>query len=249
MADNFLQQLLVPSFQELLHLGHELVSDRAINYPMVIADAEVHHRANGDRVVAVFVGNHHRLLLDAAHAHDGNLRLVDDRHAELGAKDARVGDSEGSTLHLVWLQLLGAGALAEIADSALQADKAPLFGILHHGHDEPPIESNRDTQIDRGVVMDVVAFHRRVDDGELANAVYHGAREERREGELVAGGLLELRFHPFAQLYDARDIHLKDTVHVGAGALRQHHVLGNLLAHYRHGYDFARRHTCDGLQR
>src|ERR1700732_2484068 len=39
---------------------------------------------------------------------------------------------------------------------------------------------------------------------------------------------------------DACHIHLENRVDVGAGALGFHHALGNLLAHRRHGHDFAR---------
>src|SRR5580700_608489 len=216
---------------------------------MVVADAEMHHGADGDGVVAVFVGDDDGLLDDSADAHDGDLRLVDDRHAELGSKDAWVGDGEGATLHFVGLELLGAGALAEVADGALQSDEAALLGVLDHGNDQSPVEGYRDAEVDGRVVADVVAFHRRIDDGELAQSVNRGAREERREGQLAAGRLLELPFHLFAQLDDAGDVDFEDSVHVGAGALRHQHVLGNLLAHGAHGHEFAGSDTSDGLER
>src|SRR5271165_838278 len=108
----FLEQLFVPVLEELLHFHHELVGDRAIDDAMVVADAEVHHGADGDGVVAVLVGDDHWLLDDAAHAHDRDLRLVDDRHAEFGAENARVGDGERAALHLVRLELLAAGTIS-----------------------------------------------------------------------------------------------------------------------------------------
>src|SRR5450755_734508 len=174
-----LQQLFVPVLEELLDFDHELVGHRAIDDAMVVADAEVHHGANGDRIVAVLVGEHYRLLDDSADAQDRNLRLVDDRHAELGAEDSRVGDGERATLHLVGLELFGTGALAKIGDGALQADETALLGVLDHGHDQSPVESDRDAEIDRGVVSNVVAFHQEIHDGPLAQAVHDGAREER----------------------------------------------------------------------
>jgi len=51
--------------------------------------------------------------------------------------------------------------------------------------------------------------HRRVDDGPLANTVNHGAGEEWRVGELVAGGLLKLGFLALANFDDARDVDSK----------------------------------------
>src|ERR1022692_2513096 len=130
-----LQQLFAPVLQELLHLGHELVGHRSVNDAMVIANAEVHHRTDGDGVIAVLVGNHDRLFQDSAHAQNRNLRLIDDGHPEFSAKNAGVGDGERPTLHFVGLQLLGAGTLAEVGDGALQSHEAALFGVLDDGHD------------------------------------------------------------------------------------------------------------------
>ena len=215
---------------------------------MVVADAEMHHGADGDGIVAVFVGDDDGLLDDPADAHDRDLRLVDDRHAELGAEDSRVGDGEGATLDFVGLELLGASALAEIADGALQSDKAALLGVLDHGHDQSPVEGDGDAEVDGRVIADVVAFHRGVDDGELAQSVNGGAGEERGERELAARRLLELAFHLFAQFDDAGDVNLEDSMHVSAGALGHQHVLGDLLAHGGHGHDFAGSDASYGLQ-
>ena len=101
-----------------------------------------------------------RLLGDTANAHDRHLWLVDDRHAELGSEDARVGDGERSALYLVGLELLGAGTFAEIGDGALQADEAALLGVLDDGDNESPVEGDGDAEVDGRVVADVVAFHR-----------------------------------------------------------------------------------------
>ena len=79
--------------------------------------------------------------------------------------------------------------------------------------------------------------------------MHHGAREEGRERELVAGGLLELRLHVLAQFHDAGHVHFKDAMHVRAGALRYHHALGDFLAHDRHGHHLAGGHAGHRLQR
>src|ERR1022692_3148767 len=49
-------------------------------------------------------------------------------------------------------------------DGALQAHEAALLGVFHHGHDEAPVQRDRDTKIDGSVIVDVLAFHRRIDD-------------------------------------------------------------------------------------
>jgi hypothetical protein len=85
----------VPGFQHALELAHELAGVGAVDEAVVEAQAEVLHRANRDGVVALGVGQHHRLLAQAADGQNRRLRLVDDGRAELAAEDAGVGQREG----------------------------------------------------------------------------------------------------------------------------------------------------------
>ena len=65
----------------LLDVGHELVGDGAVDQSVVVAERQVRHRPDRDRVV-----DDDRPLLDRADAENRHLRLVDDRHAELRAE-------------------------------------------------------------------------------------------------------------------------------------------------------------------
>ena len=56
---------------------------------MVVAEREIHHRADDDLAV-----HGDRALLDGVHAEDAALRRIEDRRAEQGAVDAAVGDGE-----------------------------------------------------------------------------------------------------------------------------------------------------------
>src|SRR5579864_6885896 len=98
------------------------------------------YRTDRDRIVSFFVGDDERLLGDAAYAHNRRVRLVDDGQAEDGSELAWVGHGEGGTLYVFWFQLLGAGALAEVGDAALQAEKVEISGVLEDGNNESPIE-------------------------------------------------------------------------------------------------------------
>src|SRR5215472_6736726 len=101
-----LEQLFVPVLQEFLHVGHELVGDSAIDNAMVVADAEMHHGADGNGFVPVLVGHNDGLFDDSTDAHNRDLRLIDDGHAEFGSEDAGVRDGEGSALNLFGLSFL-----------------------------------------------------------------------------------------------------------------------------------------------
>src|SRR5579859_1356169 len=200
----------------------------------------MNYGADGDGVVAVFVGDDQRLLRDSAYTHYGRVRLVDDGEAEDGTELAGVGDGEGGAFDVFGLELLGAGAFAEIGNAALQAEEVEVSGIFEDRDDEAPVKSNGDAHVDLAVIADIVAFDVGVDDGPLLQGDDGGANEEGHEGEASAMALLEPGFELGAQIDDAGEIHFVHAVHVRAGAAGLDHVLGDQLAHVRHGDEIAR---------
>src|SRR5207302_8611833 len=86
--------LLVPAFEVLLELGHELRSVRAIDQAVVVAEAEEHHRADRDRVASVLVGDYHRPLDDGLDVEDRLLALGGRQRAEQRAEHAGIRDRE-----------------------------------------------------------------------------------------------------------------------------------------------------------
>src|ERR1700734_888030 len=147
-SDTRLANLFAPHFQILLHQRHELVGYGTVDEAVIVAEREVNDGADGDGIVAFFVGNHERLLGNAAYAHDRRVRLVDDGQTEDGAELAGVGNSESRTLDVFGLELLVAGAFAEIGDAALQAEEVEVSGIFEDGNDESPVEGNGDSNVD-----------------------------------------------------------------------------------------------------
>jgi len=114
-----LSDLFAPGFEILLHQRHELVCNGAVDEAVVVAEREVNDRADGNGVGAVIVGDHHGLLGNSAGPHDGGVRLVDDRQAKDSAELAGIGDGESGTFNVLGLELLGAGALAQVSNTAL----------------------------------------------------------------------------------------------------------------------------------
>src|SRR5579863_2276551 len=165
------------------------------------------YRADGDGVVAIFVGNDHRLLGDAADAHDRRVGLIDDGKSEDGSELAGIGDGESGSFDVFGLEFLGAGALAEIGDTALEAEEIEVAGVLEDGNDESPVESDGDAYVDVAVEANVFAFDRGIDDGPLLQADDGGADEEWHEGEADAVALLESVFVFGAEIDDASEIH------------------------------------------
>jgi len=234
-----LADFFAPGFEILFDLGHELVGDGAVDEAVIVAESEMDNGADGDGVVAVGVGDDERHFGDAADAHDGGAGLVDDGQAEDGSELAGIGDGEGGTFDVFRLELFGAGALAEIGDTALQAEEVEVSGVLEDGDDEAPVEGDGDAQVDFGVVADVFAFDDGVDDGPLLNRDDGGADEEGHEGEADAVALLESGFVFGAQIDDAGEIHFIHAVDVSTGAAGLDHVPGDQLAHLGHGNEIA----------
>ena len=75
---HFLADFFTPRLKILFYLGHELVGDGAVDEAVVVAEREMNDGADRDGIGAVFIGDDHGLLGDAADAHDGGVRLIDD---------------------------------------------------------------------------------------------------------------------------------------------------------------------------
>src|ERR1039457_4281772 len=163
-----LSERFVPVLKVILDDDHELVSNRAVDDTVIVSDRDVTDGSDRDAVVALFIGNDCRHLVNGADAHNGKLRLIDDRHTELGTEDSGIGDGESTALNIFRFQFLGASAFSEIGDGALETDKAQFIGALDDRNDETPIEGNCDTEIDILFVINVLAFNRGVDDGPRA---------------------------------------------------------------------------------
>ena len=80
-------------------------------------------------------------------------------------------------VHLVRLELPGAGARGEIDDRALQPDDVLLVRVANHGNDQAALERHGDPDVDLVVIDDVRAFDRRVHDREGAQRL--GTRRAR----------------------------------------------------------------------
>src|SRR5262249_34998900 len=158
---------LVPSFQMLRNRAQELVGHSTIDDTVIVAERDVADGSNRNGIAAAGIGHDNWHLLDRANAHDRYLRLEDDRQAEHLTELAGVGDGEGSTLYVVGQELLRAGSIAEIADGSLQSEEALFFRVLDDRHDQSPVESYGDADIDLAMVVDIVAFDRGIDDREL----------------------------------------------------------------------------------
>ena len=122
---------------------------------MVEAEAVELHGADGDGVVAFGVGEDDGLFAEAADGEDGGLGLVDDGGAEFAAEDAGVGEGEGGPGGFVGEELFGAGSKGEVDEGAGEIDEARAApGLADDGHDEAPLEGNRNAEVDVPVVLD-----------------------------------------------------------------------------------------------
>ena len=116
------------------------------------------------------------LLVQAADAEDRRLRLSDDRHSELLAEDARVGQRKCAARDLIRRELLVARALGKIHNRARNAEEVLLLGLLDHRNDQSPVQRDRDADVDVLVVPNRFALHRCIDDRDASAAPTIAAR-------------------------------------------------------------------------
>src|SRR5215472_15419067 len=91
-----LSDVFVPVLEVGLEVGHEFPGVGSVDYTVIEAEGETLNGADCNGVVAVLVGDDFGLLVQAADAQDGALRLVDDRGSKLFAEDAGVCQGEGA---------------------------------------------------------------------------------------------------------------------------------------------------------
>ena len=115
------------------------------------------------------------------------------------------------------------------------------------GRQQAALGVDRDAHVLGGRVDDAVAVDRRVDDRVRRERLGRRQREERQEGELVAGLREELALDPVAESRDARDIDLDHGGELGGGRHRDDGALGDDLAQARHRHGGAAQRR--GLER
>ncbi len=118
--------------------------------------------------------------------------------------------------------------------------------MLDDRNDESPVERHGDADVVLLAVDEVGAGHRRVHDRERLEAVDDGFDDERHVGQLLAGVGLEAGPVLRAQACDAGEVELHERRHVRGSAARDDHVLGDALAHDRHGLDDVARPRLGG---
>jgi len=134
-------------FQQLNELHQEGDRTRPINHPVIVAQGEVHHRA--DDYLTVY-GN--RSLNDVVHTQDGALRAVDDRGAEHGAEDATIGDRERTALHFFNAELVVARTAGEVLQVLLDIGEVTAFDVVDRGDYEAGGGGNGEADVDVVVV-------------------------------------------------------------------------------------------------
>src|SRR5438105_13203759 len=129
-AQGSLVGAVVEGLEVLAQLLHELRGVGSVHEPVIVGEAEVHHRPDRDHVLAALVLDDDRPLDERLDVEDRHLRLADDRRADDRAPAAGVRDGEGAALHVVGPQLLVAGALGDVGDCAGNPEQVQDLGVL-----------------------------------------------------------------------------------------------------------------------
>ncbi|MNQ57715.1 hypothetical protein D3C85_718820 [compost metagenome] len=196
---------------------------------MVVAEGQVHHRADLDLAV-----DGHRALHDVVHAQDARLRRVQDRRRHQRAVGAAVGDGEGAALHLIHGQGAVTGGLAQGADALFDARQRQGVGVAQDRNHQTLVGADGHADVVVVLVDDVRAVDLGVDGGQLAQGLNHGLGEEGHEAQLHAVALLEDFLVLGAQGHDVGHVHLVEGGQLGGRVLGFLQATGDGLTQARH---------------
>ena len=113
------------------HPEEESVSGDPVDHPVVVPEAEVHHRSDDDRILPIPF-HHDGALDDLPHPEDADLRLVENRRSEKVPLPTRIGDAEGSPGQFVREDLLRLGPRGEILHRPGQFKERFPVGVPDH---------------------------------------------------------------------------------------------------------------------
>lgn len=245
-----LQQKLERVLDNLLQLLDPLTTNGTVD------DLVVETAGDDDLVVPLgdgaFLGLHgDGNLAGGADSQDTGLRGVDDGSEALNSGvHAHVGDSEGTTLVLLGLELVLAGALAKVLDLVGDAGQTQALDVLDNGGDQTRGGSNSNADVGGAVLTDdglaALLAPAGVDLGNLHEGDGAGLDQEIVDGELVlaiGGGVQGLA--QLEQLGHGQGGGHKVVGVVGHGLLE---AVGNGLAHGGNG-DILEGRTSGGTTR
>src|SRR5207249_621704 len=120
-----------PVLQFLLNLGHELVGGGAVDHAVIERQRQDNYRADRNGII-----DDDSAFLDSAHAHDGDLRLIDNGRADQAAVLTRVCNGECPVFDIVRRELFVASALTKIVDRFGETEQILLVCVFDDRNDQ-----------------------------------------------------------------------------------------------------------------
>src|SRR5690606_23470065 len=130
----------------------------AVNQTVIVGQAQVHHVADGNRIVALCVGNDHWTLHDRTGAQDCDLWLVDDRGVEQCTNRTDVGDREGTTGQLVWTNVVGTGAVCQVGNARSHTSQVQIASVRYNRNQQALVGIDCKCQVLGIVVGDLLGL-------------------------------------------------------------------------------------------
>src|SRR5574337_786039 len=116
----------------------------AVDQAVIVGEAEVGHRTDGDHVIDNDRSFHH-----LAQAQDSRLRLYDDRCADHRAERTEVVDREGPVMGLLQTEPLVARPCGQVGQLFGQGQEALLIRLSQYRDNETLVQCHSDPDVDR----------------------------------------------------------------------------------------------------
>ena len=194
---------------------------------MIHRELNIHHGPDGDGILPVFVGNHHRRFAHRADREDGGFRRVNNGRKVSDAEHAQIGDGEGAVAVLLRLQAPLLGPRHQILGFGGHIGEALILYILYHRYHKAVVSGHGGTYIDGLVGDDLILFQRHVDSGELLQRLAGRHDQQIGNGDAHLAVLIEL----LAEGGEIGGVHRVGEVEVRRGKLGMGQLVADDLAH------------------
>ena len=192
---------------------------------MIITQREIHHRANFNFPVN---GNWSRH--DLMHAEDAALWRIQDRRGEERSVHSAVCDGECAALQVFDFQFSVARPAGEIGDVTLQLGKTFLVRIAHDRDNESALSADRDADVVKIVLDEIVSFDAAVDYWHRFERFHTCLDKERHQTQFDVVLFRELLLRFCTQFLHGAHVAFVKSREDGGGLLRHHQLRCDLAA-------------------
>ena len=213
----------------LLHFNEESNCFFAVDGAVIVAEREIHHRADFH-----FPVHRHWARHDFVHPENAALRRIQNRRGEERAINTAIRNGECAALEIFELQFSVTRPSGVIGDVALQIGKTFLIRVAHYRHHKSALRPNGYADVVEVILDEIITVDTAVDDGHSFERFDGRLHKERHQPEFDTVLFCELILLAPAQFLHRAHVAFVECGENRRGVLRHHQLLRDLPTQRRH---------------